>query len=400
MYPYGDLPGNLAAFCGVLRREHGFRLGPGEVRDAARALEVVDVADEHRVRHALRTVLSSSVENALVFDDAFAAFFFPGPEGVPQPGLPAPSRQDGPAGEGATEGEQRPPSGDRGAEADLDGGEGGTGPAVLDDEEDGEAEALADRTERASYSPLEAAGVAAISIEPVGREWRRAASELIRRVHLGLSRRWRPGRRGRRFDLRRTWRASLQTGGEALTARWLQRRRRSPRFVILIDGSRSMAGADRAALDVAVALASVTGRVEAFVFSTALRSVTREVRTAAAGRPVIVDLGRDAWGGGTDIGASLRSFLRLHGERHVGRDTLVVIVSDGLDVGEPDTLREAMRELHRRAAGIAWLNPLLETPGYEPTSRGMAAARPFVTTFAAVSDAAGLARTARRVRLR
>lgn len=399
MYPYGDLPGNLAAFCGQLRHEHGFRLGPGELRDAARALEVVDVSDERHVRHALRTVLSSSLDNALVFDDAFDAFFFPGPEGVPQPGLPAQPRRDDRPGEGATEEERLPPPRDRHAESDLEEGGGGAGPIVMDeDSEDSDEQAA--RTERASYSPIEAEGLAAVRLEPVSREWRQAAAMLVRRLHLGLSRRWRPGRRGRRFDLRRTWRASLQTGGEALTARWLQRRRRSPRFAILVDGSRSMAGADRAALDLAVAIASVTRRVEAFVFSTALRSVTREVRVAAAGRPVEVDLGRDAWGGGTNIGASLRAFLQQHGERHVGRDTLVVVVSDGLDVGEPDVLRAAMRDLHRRAAGVAWLNPLLETPGYEPTSRGMAAARPFVTTFASVPDAEGLMRLARLVRMR
>ena len=63
---------------------------------------------------------------------------------------------------------------------------------------------------------------------------------------------------------------------------------------------------------------------------------------------------------------------------------MIVIVSDGLDVGEPHVLCEAMRQLHRRAAGVVWINPLLETPGYEPTSRGMAAARPFVTTFTSV----------------
>lgn len=399
MYPYGDLPGNLAAFCGRLRREHGFRLGPGEVHDAARALEVVDVSDERHVRHALRAILSSSLDNALVFDDAFAAFFFPGPEGVPQPGQPAMPRRDERAGKGDADGERRQPSGDRHADADLEEGEGGTGPVVMDDETE-EAEAEAARTERSTFSPIEAEGLATVRLEPVSREWRQAASMLVRRLQLGLSRRWRPGRRGRRFDLRRTWRASLQTGGEALTARWLQRRRRSPRFVILVDGSRSMAGADRAALDLAVAIASVTRRVEAFVFSTALRLITRELRLAAAGRPVAIDLGRDAWGGGTNIGASLRAFLQRHGERHVGRDTLVVIVSDGLDVGEPDTLRAAMSELNRRAAGVAWLNPLLETPGYEPTSRGMAAARPFVTTFASVADADGLVRLARRVRLR
>jgi len=137
-----------------------------------------------------------------------------------------------------------------------------------------------------------------------------------------------------------------------------------------------------------------------FVFSTALRAVTREVRLAAAGRAVQVDLSRDAWGGGTNIAASLRAFLQRYGDRHVRADTLVVVVSDGLDVGEPDVLRAAMQELHRRSAGIAWLNPLFDTPGYTPTSRGMAAALPFVTTFAAVPDAEGLARLARVVRLR
>jgi uncharacterized protein with von Willebrand factor type A (vWA) domain len=75
-------------------------------------------------------------------------------------------------------------------------------------------------------------------------------------------------------------------------------------------------------------------------------------------------------------------------------------VSDGLDVGAPDTLRDAMRDLHRRSAGVVWLNPLLDTEGYEPTAAGMRAARPFVTTFTSVNDQAGLARLSRLVRLR
>ena len=111
-------------------------------------------------------------------------------------------------------------------------------------------------------------------------------------------------------------------------------------------------------------------------------------------------LNRETWGGGTSIGSSLRSFLRQHGERRLTPETLVVIVSDGLDVGEPDVLATAMREIRRRAAAITWLNPLLDTAGYEPTSRGMAAARPHITTFASASDAAGLARLARIVRVR
>ena len=64
MYPFGSLPVNLVAFCGVLRREHGFHIGPGDVRDAARALEIIDLHDERAVRHALRPTLSRTVDEA------------------------------------------------------------------------------------------------------------------------------------------------------------------------------------------------------------------------------------------------------------------------------------------------------------------------------------------------
>jgi hypothetical protein len=44
-----------------------------------------------------------------------------------------------------------------------------------------------------------------------------------------------------------------------------------------------------------------------------------------------------------------------------------------------------MRELYRRSAGVVWLNPLLETEGYEPTASGMRSARPYVTMFTSVN---------------
>jgi uncharacterized protein with von Willebrand factor type A (vWA) domain len=185
-----------------------------------------------------------------------------------------------------------------------------------------------------------------------------------------------------------------------MSPRWLRRPRRAPRIVLLVDGSRSMSAYARTALQMAVALASATMRVEVFTFSTGLQRVTDGVRRAAAGELRRLDRLHHAWAGGTAIGACLRDFLRRFGERMMGRDTVVMIASDGLDVGVPDVLRDAMRELHRRSAGIVWLNPLLETEGYEPTAAGMSAARPFVTTFASINDPAGLARLSRLVRLR
>lgn len=397
MYPFASLPANLTAFGAVLRRDHGFRIGPGEMIEAARALGVIELAEPRAVRDALRPVLSRTFDDASRFDGAFTAFFFPGPAGAPQSAQPPVVRR-GP--EPAVSGSVRDPerhgdSVDATSSDETSGSdEAGTPAGVTDD--DGETTAL---VARVRYSARASEGFAPV-VTRARTEWRVGARALVRRLQLGLSRRWRPARAGRRFDPRRTMRASLRTGGEALVPRWLARPRRTPRFVLLIDGSRSMSGYADMALQLAVALASVTLRVEVFAFSTALRRVTPDVRRAAAGEVRRLDVRHHAWGGGTGIGVCLRAFLRQFGERLLGRDTVVMIASDGLDLGEPEVLRDAMREMHRRSAGVVWLNPLLDTPGYEPTQIGMSVARPYVSTFASVPDAAGLARLAKRIRVR
>lgn len=398
MYPFGDLPGNLAAFSGVLRRTYGFRIGPGEINDAARVLRHVNLADQRHVRDAWRSILSSSRDTAAAFDRAFDEFFFPGPVGAPQD-LPSTAGPD----YSQIEARRERPGPDRDAsdsEERLDDEAGTGGPSDDSEPDSAEGDEATPRWERSRYSANAVEGVEMLELRPVSAAWRDAARAFIRRLQIGLSRRWRPAARGRRFDLRRTLRASLQTGGEAVTARWLRRVHRSPRLVILIDGSRSMSASHRPALELAVALASVTRRVEVFAFSTALIALTAQVRRAGSGRGARVALSRDTWGGGTSIGASLRTFLQQHGDRRLTRDTLVCIVSDGLEVADPGGLADTMREIRRRAAAVTWLNPLLDTPGYEPTSRGMAAALPHITTFASVTDAAGLARLARVVRIR
>jgi uncharacterized protein len=399
MYPFAGLPENLAAFCEVLRRHHGFRIGPGELHDAARALDIVDLADERAVRHGLRPILAGTLDEVTVFDAAFTRFFFPGLEGPRQDQMPSTRREPG-TDAGGRETDARPPRHAPPSEIDADEASGPHGGPTTP------LESASDRLEepalfaRSTYSPLDAAAVEAPELPRVEQAWRDAARSLVRRLHLGLSRRWRPASRGRRFDLRRTLRAALQTGGEALSPRWRRRPRRAPRFVMLVDGSRSMSAHARTALQMAVAMATATMRIEVFTFSTRLQRVTDEVRRAAAGERLRLDRLHHAWAGGTTIGACLRDFLQRFGERMVGRDTVVMIASDGLDVGAPDMLRDAMEELHRRSAGVVWLNPLLETDGYEPTASGMRAARPYVTTFTSVNDTSGLTRLSRTVRIR
>jgi uncharacterized protein with von Willebrand factor type A (vWA) domain len=396
MYPYQSLPENLAAFSRRLRRDHGFRLGPRELQDAARALGVAHLADERNVRDVLRPVFCGTIADLAVFDRAFDDFFHPAPH---HGGFEAPVRsrvQDGPGDQvlaghdGETFGTAAESSGNP-----VQGPDDRLSPIGIDDAADEQAAGLL----RSTYSPLDAEGTAP-RLTPPDEAWRAAAAAFIAGLRAGLSRRWRPARHGQRFDLRRTLRNSLHTGGEAVVPRWQARPRRRPRVVLLVDGSRSMSPYAQIALDMTVAMASVTPNVEAFTFSTTLQRVTRDVRRAAAGEARRLRHLHYAWGGGTTIGACLQGFLRRFGERLLDRDTVVVIASDGLDVGAVPMLRDTMERLRRRAAAVIWLNPLLELAGYEPTALGMAAARPHVSLFACVTDPAGLIRLSRAVRLR
>ena len=395
-YPFASLPENLAAFCALLRGAYRFRIGPGEMQDAARALTIAGLGSEQAVRDALRPVLAGRLEEAQVFDRAFDRFFL-GRLAL-RPELPArtipPGHESRPRDpEVRTSGE----TGERPATPGVTDDEPGTRSGAVHEVADSES-AQAATLVRTSYSPLESEG-AVPDLEPADREWRAAAAVLVARVRARLSRRWRPARHGQRFDFRRTLRSSLHTGGDVVTPRWRARRRREPRFVVLVDGSRSMGAYARPPLQIAVALTTVSPDTETFTFSTELRRVTHDARRAAAGERRPLQL-RYAWGGGTTIGVCLDEFVRRSGERVLGGQTVVIIASDGLDVGDTDLLRVSMETLARHSAAVMWLNPLAATAGYEPTARGMRLARPFVALLAAANDPAGLLNVAHALRIR
>ena len=88
------------------------------------------------------------------------------------------------------------------------------------------------------------------------------------------------------------------------------------------------------------------------------------------------------WDGGTRIGAALSELNRVHGRR-IGRGSVVVVLSDGWDRGDPEELAAEMARLSRCAHRLVWLNPLKSQPGYEPLTRGMVAALPHVDAFLA-----------------
>jgi uncharacterized protein len=351
------LAAKTVEFCSRLRRVHGFNIGPREALEAAQALELIGVRERPRVAAALRAIACSKPEEIELFDRAFDAFFASEQQGIAQRQhkhrRTRDVRDDTAAPARDFETKRQPES---------------------------ESAAQAWHAMMARYSPAAAAAnPPAIPREGLDQALREA-TRLIARLRLGRSRRWKPQPRGERFDLRRTLRASLRTGGEVLEPHTLGHPLRNPRFVVLLDGSRSMSEHAPRMLQFAYALAKRTRRADAFIFSTQLQEVTRRLRAADRdGSYRLRDLG-EAWGGGTRIGASLNEFVRKYSAR-LSEQTFVIIISDGLDVGEISQLQRAMREIARRSAAIAWINPDAADPNYAPAARGMAAALPYVTSF-------------------
>lgn len=183
-------------------------------------------------------------------------------------------------------------------------------------------------------------------------------------------------------DLRGTIRASLRAGGEPIRRKFREPGERMRRLVLLLDVSGSMEPYARGMLRFVHAAVAGRQRVEAFALGTRLTRVTRELSSrdpdkalqAAAAR--VLD-----WNGGTRLGDCLERFNDEWGVRGMARQSIVVILSDGWDRGDPALLAEQMQRLHRIAFRTIWVNPLKVTPGYAPLARGMAAALPFVDAF-------------------
>jgi uncharacterized protein with von Willebrand factor type A (vWA) domain len=87
------------------------------------------------------------------------------------------------------------------------------------------------------------------------------------------------------------------------------------------------------------------------------------------------------WSGGTRIGDALLEFHRRWARRVLHGGPVVLLISDGWDRGDPGVLREQIARLQRSCDRLIWLNPLIGTAGYEPLTRGLQAALPFVDDF-------------------
>jgi len=342
------LPRRIADLAEVLRRA-GIAVGSGEVLLAATAAESVGVERVHDLREALAATMLRRHEDRALFDAAFAAVLLASPS-ASDPGVAVPSPRS-PAARNrrlaSALSSQRPPE---------------------------SPPASAETPEAYAASDLET--LRHRDFEQMSAQEARAALELVRRAARWWRRpvrRWQPSARGPILDVRRTLR-ELARRPDAAPISWRRRRDRPARLVLVCDVSGSMHAYSRAFLQLAHALSGRDRSVELFAFATRLTRLSHLLRVRDVDRALArMGTAVQDWDSGTRIGAALAQLARKFGSTVLGSNTIVLLLTDGLERGPPEELRAAAARLKRSCRDVVWLNPLLRFADYAPLARGAAA---------------------------
>ena len=345
---------SVVEFC-RFARSHGLSSGVKETLDCLEAVCAIDLADPEAFKSSLKSVLCSSKDEWDLFDNLFHAFWH-GTE--LQPHL-----------------HQKQPSSS--LETNTAMVLGGHSRETQSQEEGGRAvwgASAHERLQKTDFSQVPQADLA---------ELEEISLRLLKRMTLRLSRRLKIVRSRSQVDLRRTIRKNINRGGDPIDLRYRGKKLQQDRLVLLLDISGSMNPYSLFLARFAYALQKHFKRVNTFIFSTHLSDITQSLRTQEL-RDALHNLSQQVagWSGGTKIGESLRDFTLLHGKKSLSRNSLVIILSDGWDTGEPEILAHELANIKRRIRKLIWLNPLLGLDDYQPVTRGMSAALPYIDVFA------------------
>jgi uncharacterized protein with von Willebrand factor type A (vWA) domain len=361
-----DLLPRLAAFARLLH-DAGLDAGPGRLATATRALGQVPLGDQAAFRDSLRACFVSRKDELPVFEAAFDIFWTP-PDAHPA------------AGQMPGRGRPLPLPPER-AQAWLQALGLNQSRMPRRTEEDGTPQSSSGYSEKELLRQKDFEEMTWLETEQVRRLLHQAPWRIAER----RTRRLRPAHGGR-VDLRRTARQSIRSSGELIRLLHRQPRLRRRPVVLLCDVSGSMERYSRLLLIFAHAIARRED-VETFVFSTRLTRITRLLRRRDIDQ-ALHNVGRRVqdFSGGTRIGQALAEFNRRWARRVLGHGAVVIVVSDGWDRGDPAMLATELERLRRMSHRLIWLNPLLGSEGYEPVTRGMAAALPHTDDFLAAHN--------------
>ena len=357
----GKMAGNIAGFGRALRRA-GVPMDASRIALATEAALIVGVDDRHDLSAAMEAVMVARAQDRDVFRELFDTWFR-------DPELANKMlAQMLPSAEG-----KLPPSTQRPRVREaLSAPRKAATPAEADREIDFDAAMTASDLQRLRHADFNALGASEYHLVE------RLAREIALPVPRLPSRRLRStgvGKEQARLHWPGMLRAAARTGGELLHLPRQVRRSIPLPLLVLVDVSGSMERYARLLLAFLHATTrgdrGAVGRRDVFAFGTHLSDLTPAFRLAdtdamlvAAGAAI------DDFAGGTRLGDSLQQLRVKHARRLTGRRTLVLVISDGLDTGSPETLDGELLWLKRHSRRVLWLNPLLRFDGYAPLAQG------------------------------
>jgi uncharacterized protein with von Willebrand factor type A (vWA) domain len=186
----------------------------------------------------------------------------------------------------------------------------------------------------------------------------RAVAQLKKRLAtLGQEQRGR--RRAATVDMRRTMRASLETGGVPLRLRYRPKRPRRPEIYVLCDVSTSVTSASMFFLSVLHALHDSFRKLRSFVFIERISEVTDVFERERDFRTISEKISREGGvadvSGYTDYGRVWLEFLEEISEDLDPRSTVIVLGDARTNGREPHA--EVFAHISERAGRTFWLNP-------------------------------------------
>ncbi|NKB78248.1 MAG: VWA domain-containing protein [Gammaproteobacteria bacterium] len=191
------------------------------------------------------------------------------------------------------------------------------------------------------------------------------AERLAKRIRPRVSRRRKVSKKAGRISIGPTLKASIRTGGSPMSPKFSSRKLDPPHLIILHDVSHSMTFNNPLLFRFTRGLVRHFNDAEAFVFHMRLYRVTPILRESSVGRmQERLEQNNRMWFGGTCIADSLGEFREKHAKKIIKSDSVVIIVSDGIDTNESIQLNDELTFLKRRCRRVFWLNPMLERPGF------------------------------------
>lgn len=202
--------------------------------------------------------------------------------------------------------------------------------------------------------------------------WSRTMRTAQRVLPRGRGRRRVRDPHGGEIAVRDVLAEAQRMGGEIVRLRYRTRPPRQRRVLLLLDISGSLKSHSPDFLRFAHALVHGGERADVFTFGTRLTRITPALRhpdvdaAVASLSEVIAD-----FDGGTRIGEAFATFLGNSRYLSLARGALVMVLSDGLELGHPAQMVETTERLARLAHRLIWLTPLAGDRDYRPATRGM-----------------------------